>query len=922
MTLMGRLYRLRLGRKLTLNLSILLLILLAVGGLGLYGQQVLTDDIRFLYEDGLLGLSSAKDAQIQYALVGRALRQALLAPDQAQRDLAFGQLSVARDRLPRDISDLKGRLSEAANRDNLDRFQQLYGAYDRDVGTVAELIRAGKVDEARAILVTPDFQNKGIDSFRALELVSNIKERRARQLVGDTLDFLRFSQGRFLALVGAGIVFGILAGFTIARSIQKPTEHLRQAVAAIAEGKVDDIIPYTDFPNETGDLARAIRVLQAEAEQMAAQRWIKTQQAEILLDLQSAADAVQLAQTFLSKLSPLLQAGYGVFYAYEEDARRLHLIGSYAFRTRKEFEQYYALGEGLAGQCAAERAPIILTRPPKDYLPISSGLIEAPPNAIGLYPVLRGERLMGVVELATFQGFGTKEQALLDSVMPILAVNLEILERNARTAQLLEETKSQSVRLETQQQALKATEAWYRGIIESAPDGIVVVDDRGVITMVNQQVDAMFEFAAGELTGQPIEILIPEAVRARHLALRDGFITDAKQGRRNMELRARRRDGSEFSVDVRLAKLPDLAGRGLCICATIRDITDRKRVSEDVDRQRATLSALISAIPDPIYYKDPEGIYLGGNEAFAGRVGKPLEEIIGRSDYDIFPPEAAFAVRQSDQAVLESGMVATAEEWTDFADGRRLLLDILRAPFHDAGGKLLGVVSVGRVITDRAPRPVEAAPPPAEEPVEPAPTPSPPPPAAALTDLPGIDVKAGMATTRNKESLYRRMLVMFRDGQSDFARSFAAARADADAEAATRVAHTLKGVAGSIGAKAVQAAAALLEKACKDGGDIDARLAAVLAELDPVMAGLAALEGGVQAVAAKPMTMPEDELRAALERLGELLRDSDTEAETLLGELMDKLAGTPWAGRLEPVAKAVDGYDFDAALAALEQLSR
>ncbi|NJD34220.1 MAG: response regulator, partial [Betaproteobacteria bacterium] len=192
-----------------------------------------------------------------------------------------------------------------------------------------------------------------------------------------------------------------------------------------------------------------------------------------------------------------------------------------------------------------------------------------------------------------------------------------------------------------------------------------------------------------------------------------------------------------------------------------------------------------------------------------------------------------------------------------------------------------------------------------------------------LPPLPGIDVKAGMATTMDNAKLYTRMLVKFRDSQGHFAELFAAARSDADASAAERAAHTLKGTAGNIGAKGVQAAAAALEQACREGkaaGEIDALLARVLAALDPVIAALQ--EVGADGTASTPTgaaTTPATELGTELDKLKAMLEDSDSEAGDLLGDLLDKAAGTPLATSLKPVAEAIGDFDFDAAL---ERLAR
>jgi HPt (histidine-containing phosphotransfer) domain-containing protein len=198
-------------------------------------------------------------------------------------------------------------------------------------------------------------------------------------------------------------------------------------------------------------------------------------------------------------------------------------------------------------------------------------------------------------------------------------------------------------------------------------------------------------------------------------------------------------------------------------------------------------------------------------------------------------------------------------------------------------------------------------------------------PVGGLPPLPGIDVKAGMATCTNKESLYTRMLIKFRDSQGQFAELFAAAKTDPDPEATTRAAHTLKGTAGNIGAKGLQAAAAELEHACKEkasAGQIEKLQQKALAELANIMPGLAKVGAGETAAASTPdkAAIPEADRKAALDKLKGLLEDSDSEAGDLLSDLLDKLGNAPLAKQLKPVAIAIEGYDFDAALEQLNNI--
>jgi HPt (histidine-containing phosphotransfer) domain-containing protein len=179
-----------------------------------------------------------------------------------------------------------------------------------------------------------------------------------------------------------------------------------------------------------------------------------------------------------------------------------------------------------------------------------------------------------------------------------------------------------------------------------------------------------------------------------------------------------------------------------------------------------------------------------------------------------------------------------------------------------------------------------------------------------------------MATTMDNEKLYTRLLIKFRDSQGDFANLFAAARTDADPTAAARAAHTLKGTAGNIGAKGVQAAAAELEHACLVNAsppEVDKLLALSLKELEPVIEGLQAV--GMQAVPlVEPVLAKEGDaqkVQELLKRVTALLQDSDADAADAVDELMELAKGTHLASKLKRVASAVADFDFDAALATL-----
>jgi PAS domain S-box-containing protein len=112
--------------------------------------------------------------------------------------------------------------------------------------------------------------------------------------------------------------------------------------------------------------------------------------------------------------------------------------------------------------------------------------------------------------------------------------------------------------------------------------------------------------------------------------------------------------------------------------------------------------AVIDSIPDVIFYKDLDGVYRRGNQAFGELIGRPVATLLGKTDFELFPRDVAAFFREKDLAMLSSQHSQRNDEWLDYPDGRRVLVETLKAPVFDRDGTLIGLVGICRDITQRA----------------------------------------------------------------------------------------------------------------------------------------------------------------------------------------------------------------------------
>jgi PAS domain S-box-containing protein len=236
----------------------------------------------------------------------------------------------------------------------------------------------------------------------------------------------------------------------------------------------------------------------------------------------------------------------------------------------------------------------------------------------------------------------------------------------------------------------------FRALLEAAPDAMVIVDDAGVIELVNAQTEAMFGYAREELLGRSVDMLVPERFRSHHPGHRRGYTANGqvRPMGAGLELSGLRRDGSQFPVEISLSPLE--TGDGLLVSAAIRDTSDRKAAEQRIHE----LAMIVESSRDAILSKTLDGVITFWNAAAARMYGYSAAEAIGRHVSMLAPPGHRGEIDLLLARLRRGEQIDHCETLRVTSDGALLDVDILLWPVRDRDGGIVGACAIARDIAE------------------------------------------------------------------------------------------------------------------------------------------------------------------------------------------------------------------------------
>ncbi|CAB3786404.1 sensor domain-containing protein [Paraburkholderia caffeinilytica] len=247
---------------------------------------------------------------------------------------------------------------------------------------------------------------------------------------------------------------------------------------------------------------------------------------------------------------------------------------------------------------------------------------------------------------------------------------------------------------------LKRALDFAEGIIAAIPDILFELDRDGRYLNVWAKNPDMLASPAETLLGRTVgEVLPPQQATAAMEAIR---AADREGVTYDHTIIFDLPDGSRRWFEHSLAKKPGETQGTDTFLVLSRDVTARKLAEQALDTARVRLLSVLQTIPDMVWLKDANGIYLSCNHAFERMFGRRESDIVGKTDYHLFNAKEAERFQQTDRAAIAARHICISEDWgTRPGTGEHVLVEKRKLPLFDAEGNVVGVLGVGRDITKR-----------------------------------------------------------------------------------------------------------------------------------------------------------------------------------------------------------------------------
>ncbi|MEO5360425.1 MAG: PAS domain S-box protein [Nitrospirota bacterium] len=516
----------------------------------------MAESARVLYDHPHTVTNAIKDAKILALLHRRIIREYILETNTEVRDQLLKNKQENEDRFNNYMKLAKERY--LGDKTQVEEVINLYRQLLTYVQVEIDAAKQGKTQEALEHMRDSHPGNPWPLLLKTMDQIVDFAEGRAKETYKASQAIYEIERIHVFIYAVFSVITLILISYIFVRSLLRPLSVFRDNIVELSEGNFTGTIAFKSDKNEFGQLSRALDTLRQVAVREANDTFIKKQTADIARVLQRCVSFSDFGNELTSKIAPTMRLIYGAFYYVKQGM--LIRTGGYACDESSNYSQF-AFGQGLVGQAASNKTPLSIKLSSQGHIGTGCGLGTIAINAVYIVPVVHNDEVLAVLEMATTEeDFTDNQRAFIDALIPVIAMNTEILSGTIETQQLLQNSQAQTLALaaseqqlisrhdeleennkrlaeqarlmEEQAEALAAqkealiqqrtelqesrtallhVEQRSQLILNSVEDGIIGLDTAGITTFINNSGAAMLGYSVEELTGCPaIHYVFPD----------------------------------------------------------------------------------------------------------------------------------------------------------------------------------------------------------------------------------------------------------------------------------------------------------------------------------------------------------------------------------------------------------------------------
>ncbi|ULT54411.1 response regulator [Neobacillus drentensis] len=433
----------------------------------------------------------ASTLKFEVSNMGRELSEIASIPPEKVLPQIVNEWEQSRLTIRASIDTLAKVDSRKETQDLIAKFNTIYKTYE-DVGN--QIIILQKTDRNAHFdkLIWGDIKRDRARLHQITDLLFTLQEQELKDQLLRTRQTYNLELNMIYFIVLIGPLIGLIAAIWIIRGLTKNLQRVTSVMGNVA------LYQGTQFPrikvatkDEIGAISVAYNQMAQALEEKAEQEkafieraeehsWLKSKVAQMTSMYTSVEDFSTLSRLFIQTITPMIDAHFGVFYIKEcmNGDQRLVSRASYAYNNESVTSRSFQLGEGLVGQCAVEKKPILISEIPDHYVKITSGIGEAAPKNLLILPAEYEGEVLAVLEVASFKPFTAIQQALLQEVLAHIGITINSIGNRMQVKKLLQESQALTEELQSQSEELQQQQEELRIINEELEDQYIHSEEK------------------------------------------------------------------------------------------------------------------------------------------------------------------------------------------------------------------------------------------------------------------------------------------------------------------------------------------------------------------------------------------------------------------------------------------------------------